>query len=311
MNSNPAATSRLEIWAATPAPFDSEGRLDVSVIPEQARHLRSIGVHGAFVNGTTGEFAALSTAERRAIAEAWADARPDGFGLALHVGSTEQAEAQALAAHAESLGADFIAAVSPYYGEAPTLDLVVQYLKMVSDAAPNTPLCYYHIPSMTGSTHAPSAVVAAAAPVVPTLSRVKYTDGDPNEYDRIQEAAEGLTVYFGRDELLPAALSFGTRAVIGSLFNGLAAVAHQVVNAHDSGDHELAFDLHRPFREIANIAGSHGGLGFVKELLNELGPDSGRPRLPWGPLSAADREAARDLAARLREPIASAGLRRK
>ena len=309
MNNTPAATSRLEIWAATPAPFDSNGRVDVSMIPEQARHLRSIGVHGAFVNGTTGEFAALSTAERREIAEAWADARSDGFGLALHVGSTEPAEAQELAAHAESLGADFIAAVTPYYGEAPTLDLVARYLKMVSDAAPDTPLCYYHIPSMTGSTHTPSAVVAAAAPIVPTLSRVKYTDGDPNEYDRIREAAEGITVYFGRDELLPAALSFGAHAVIGSLFNGLAAVAHQITNAYDGGDHDLAFELHRPFREIANLAGDHGGLGFVKELLNELGPDSGRPRLPWGPLDAADRAVASELAQRLSAPIAAAGSR--
>jgi N-acetylneuraminate lyase len=306
MKSAPAVTSRLEIWAATPAPFDPDGRLDVTVIPEQARRLQSIGVHGAFVNGTTGEFAALSTAERLEVADAWAAARPDGFGLALHVGSTRPAEVRELAAHADRLGVDFIAAVSPYYGEAPTLDLVVRYLAMVSESAPDTPLCYYHIPSMTGSTHAPSAVVAAAAPVVPTLSSVKFTDGDPNEYDRIGESAEGITVYFGRDELLPAALSFGARAVVGSLFNGLAAIAHHVTNAYDRGEHELAFELHRPFREIANLAGRHGGLGFVKELLNELGSDSGRPRTPWGPLADADRAVARELAERLRAPIAMA-----
>jgi N-acetylneuraminate lyase len=299
-------TSRLEIWAATPAPFDLEGRLDVSVIPEQAERLRSSGVRGAFVNGTTGEFPALSLAERKKIADAWAAARPGGFGLALHVGGTDPAEVRELAAHAEGIGVDYVAAVAPYYGEAPTLELLVQYLAMVSASAPGTPLCYYHIPSMTGSSHAPSAVVAAAAEKVPTLSSVKFTDGDLNELDRTREAADGITVFFGRDELLPAALSFGVRVVVGSLFNSLAVVAHQVTDAFDRGEHELAFDLHRPFREIADVAARHGGLGFVKELLNELGPDLGRPRMPWGPLSGVDRAAAVELAKRLREPILAA-----
>lgn len=298
--------SRLEIWAATPAPFDARGRLDVSVIARQATHLSANGVTGAFVNGTTGEFQALSTAERREIASAWARSRPNGFGLALHVGGTDPAEVEELAAHAESLGVDFIAAVAPYYGEAPTIDLVVRYLRMVSEAAPNTPLCYYHIPSMTGSTHRPSQIVARAAAHVPTLSSVKFTDGDLMEFERVGAAAEGVRVYFGRDELLPAALSFGATAVIGSLFNGLAPLAHRVTDAYDRGEHALAFALHRPFREIADAAGRHGGLGFVKELMNELSPDAGRPRTPWGPLSDTDRAAATALAAKLRVSLAVA-----
>lgn len=305
--------SRLEIWAATPAPFDARGQVDVSVIPAQAAHLTSIGVHGAFVNGTTGEFPALSTAERMAIADAWARARPDGFGLALHVGATNPTDVGQLAAQAEALGADYIAAVAPFYGEAPTVELVVDYLTSVAAAAPKTPLCYYHIPSMTGSTHAPSTVVAAAAAAVPTLASVKFTDGDLNEYDRVRQAATDITVYFGRDELLPAALAFGATAVIGSLYNALAAVAHDVTDAFDRGEHDLAFALHRPFREIADLAGRHGGVGFIKELLNQLGPDAGRPRTPWGPLAAADRAAAAELATRLRphaSPPSTAGASR-
>lgn len=299
--------SRLEIWAATPAPFDAEGRLDTSVIAEQARHLTSVGVRGAFVNGTTGEFPALSPDERRRTAEAWAQARAAGFGLAVHVGSTDPAEATGLAMHAESLGVDFIAAVAPYYGGAPTVDLVVGYLKMVSSAAPRTPLCYYHIPSMTGAGHQPSEIVARAATEVPTLTSVKFTDSDLMEFDRTRAAAGGIKVYFGKDELLPAALSFGADAVIGSLYNGLGQIAHSVTEAFDAGDHTRAFELHRPFREIASASDQHGGLGMVKEMLNALGPDCGRPRTPWGPLDAGDRAAADSLAASVRQVLSDQG----
>jgi N-acetylneuraminate lyase len=298
--------SRLEIWAATPTPFDADGRLDVSVIPDQAVHLAAAGVHGAFVTGTTGEFAALSTEERRLVVESWAAARPQGFGLAAHIGGTDLGQATELAAHAENHGVDFIASVAPFYGDAPTIELLIGHLRTVAAAAPSTPLCYYHIPSMTGVKHRPSEVVAQAAGEIPTLRGVKFTDGDLMEYDRTRSTAAGVRVYFGRDELLPAGLAFGVDAVIGSLYNGLAPVAHRVVEAYDNGDHSHAFKLHRPFRDIATVSERHGGLGFVKELMNALGPDCGRPRTPWGPLSDRDRAAAATLLPRLRQALAEA-----
>jgi N-acetylneuraminate lyase len=298
--------SRFEIWAATPAPFDAEGRLDVSRIPLQADHLRSIGVHGAFVNGTTGEFPAMTTDERRRVVEAWAQARPTGFGLAVQVGGTDLAQVTELAAHAESHGADFVATVTPYYGKVPNLELVVEFLQQVGAAAPETPLCYYHFPGMTGSPHLPSDIVARAADKVPTLSSVKFTDSDLMEVDRVRATRQGTKVYFGRDELLVPALSVGIDAVIGSLYNVLAPVAHQVVEAFDRGDHESAYALHKPFRDIANVADAHGGPGFLKELFNQLGPDCGVARTPWGPITEAGRTAVAGLVPGLRDAIAAA-----
>ena len=298
--------SRLEIWAATTTPFDTDGRLDVSVIPEQAEHLRRNGTFGAFVTGTTGEFASLSGAERRRVVEAWAEVRPEGFGLGAHVGSNDLAEAKSLAAHAAEHGVDLIAAVSPYYGEAPTIDLAVAHLREIAAAAPTTPFCYYHIPSMTGSTQLPADVAARAAAEIPTFYAVKFTDEDLMEFDRTRRAHDGLKVFFGRDELLPAGLSFGAGAVIGSLFNGLAPVAHRVTEAYDRGDHHLAFTLHKPFRDIAEVSPRHGGLGFIKELMNRLGPDAGRPRTPWGPLDQPALAAIDDLLPSLKQAVADA-----
>lgn len=298
--------SRLEIWAASTTPFDAEGRLDVSAIPEQAEHLHRSGVFGAFVTGTTGEFPSLSAAERRRVVEAWSAARPHGMAFGVQVGSNDLAEATELAAHAADNGADLIAAVAPYYGEAPSVDLSVAHLRAIAAAAPRTPFCYYHIPSMTGSTHRPSDVVAHAATHIPTLHAVKFTDEDLIEFDRTQRASMGIKVFFGRDELLPAGLSFGAGAVIGSLFNGLAPVAHRVTEAYDRGDHHRAFTLHKPFRDIAEVSGQYGGLGFIKELMNRLGPDAGRPRTPWGPLDQSALAAIDDLLPSLKQAIADA-----
>jgi len=162
----------LEIWAATPTPFTPDGKLALDVVEQQAAHLHAAGVAGAFVTGTTGEFAALDEAERAAVVEAWRDVRPAGLQLGVHVGHTDLAQAQQLAAHAQSCGADLIAAVGPYYGDAPTLDALVGHLAEIAAAAPATPFGFYHIPSMTGSRYRPSEVVGALAAAVPTAAAV-------------------------------------------------------------------------------------------------------------------------------------------
>lgn len=298
--------SRLEIWAATPTPFDADGRLDLPVIAEQAARLREHGTYGAFVTGTTGEFASMTTDERKRVVEAWANVRPDGFGLGAHVGSTDLAQARELATHAQDHGVDLIASVTPYYGQAPTADLAVRHLEAVAAAAPETPFCFYHIPSMTGSTLRPSEVAEVAAERIPTLRGIKYTDEDLMEFDRLRTRFPDVRVYFGRDELLPAGLAFGADAAIGSLFNGLTPLARQVETAFLQGEHERAFELHQPFRTIATVSERHGGLGFIKELMGRLGPGAGAPRTPWGPLDPADLAAADELVPALRDAVKNA-----
>ncbi|WP_219412581.1 dihydrodipicolinate synthase family protein [Pseudonocardia nigra] len=291
---------QLEIWAATPTPFAADGKLALDVVPAQAAHLHATGVTGAFVAGTTGEFSAMDGAERTSLVEAWRDARPDGLRLGVHVGHSDVAQAQQLAAHAEACGADLVAAVGPYYGDASTLDALVGHLADIAAAAPATPFGYYHIPSMTRSAYRAGDVVAALAEAVPTLAAVKFTDGDLLELERTRSRAPELGVYFGKDELLPAALACGVDRVIGSLYNGMAPLAHAVAEAFHRGDAAGAYRLHAPFRELALAAGAHGGIGFIKAILNELGPDAGPARSPWGRLTAADRAKVGELAASIR-----------
>jgi N-acetylneuraminate lyase len=293
----------LEIWAATPTPFTPDGKLALDVVAAQAAHLHGAGVAGAFVGGTTGEFGAMDTAERQSLVEAWQDARPAGLALGVHVGHTDLAQAQQLAAHAESCGADLVAAVGPYYGDAPSIDALVAHLAEIAAAAPGTPFGFYHIPSMTGSTYRPSDVVAALAAAAPTTAAVKFTDGDLLEFDRTRAAAPGLAAYFGKDELLPAALACGADRVIGTLYNGMAPLAHAVAAAFHRGEPAEAYRLHAPFREVAAIANRSGGIGFLKALMNELGPDAGPARSPYGRLDGAGRAKVGELAAVVRAAL--------
>ncbi|MFC4138278.1 MULTISPECIES: dihydrodipicolinate synthase family protein [unclassified Microbacterium] len=277
----------LEIWAAVPTPYDDGGELALGQVAAQAERLAADGVDGVFVGGTTGEFPFLSVGERRALAEAWVQAR-GGLRLGVHVGATDVRDAAALAGHAESVGADLVSTVAPYYGPI-GLTGTVDFFETVAAAAPGTPFCIYHFPGMTGSRVPIVDIVAAARTRIPTLSSVKFTDEDLSAFAAVR--ASGVEAYFGRDELLPAALAMGADRVIGSLYNLLAPQARRVHDAVAAGRLEEAFALHEPFRRIAVAAGRHGGPAFVKALISAQGPDLGATRMPWGPLTEEDAAA--------------------
>jgi hypothetical protein len=62
--------------AAPFTPFQPDGSLHLEAIAPYARHLREVGVVGAFICGTTGEGASLTAAERRLVAERWVAVAP-------------------------------------------------------------------------------------------------------------------------------------------------------------------------------------------------------------------------------------------
>jgi hypothetical protein len=71
---------------------------------------------------------------------------PANFCLRIAILNTDALQAE----HAESLGSDALLCLPELFNKPQTVDELVRYLKYVAQAAPKTPLLYYHIPSYTG-----------------------------------------------------------------------------------------------------------------------------------------------------------------
>jgi 4-hydroxy-tetrahydrodipicolinate synthase len=56
-------------WPASPTPFNGSGEIDWQAFDQLLDWYLERGIHGLFVNGTTGEWFSQSNKERRAIAE--------------------------------------------------------------------------------------------------------------------------------------------------------------------------------------------------------------------------------------------------
>ncbi|AHF91126.1 dihydrodipicolinate synthetase [Opitutaceae bacterium TAV5] len=284
----------MNLIAAPFTPLAPDGSLNLSVIAPYAARLRKDGVAGVFICGTTGEGLSLTNAERKQVAEAWRAAIAGDtqtgkkLTLIVHVGHTSIADARDLAAHAEKIGADGIAAIGPVYF-APSSDAaLIETNRRIAAAAPATPFYYYHMPSMSRASAPVSRWIAQMAAAVPTFRGVKFTYEDLDDYAsalawaraRTKETGNEHEVFFGRDEKLLAALKLGATGAVGSTYNFAAPLYLAIARAHAAGDLAEAERLQAFCTQAIDIIVRHGGLPAIKATLALAGIDCGPMRVP-------------------------------
>lgn len=297
-------TQPFAIIAAAFTPLQGTGALDVPAIATQVHALVADGADGAFICGTTGEGAALTTAERMRVAEAWTAAAPTGFEVIVHVGHASAREARGLAAHAAGIGATGIAAVAPYFLKPRTAAEVVESLAIIAAGAPALPFFYYHIPSVTGVAVPAADVARLALERIPNFAGVKFTGDDLGDLGRVLDLGEGrLRVFFGRDDMLLPAMALGVRDAVGMTFNYTTPVVRGLVAAFDADDAPAARAAQKVIRDLLGAAAPFGLINGLKALAPLVGVDCGPCRAPLTTLAsveAARIEAALQLGRSLR-----------
>ncbi len=266
--------------AAPFTPMHPDGRIDLSRIPGYAAHLRASGVHGVFVNGTTGEGYALSRDERTAAAEAWVRESGDEMLVIVHVGAESLADARTLASHAQAIGADGIASMSPVFFR-PVLAGLVEWCRTIAAAAPDLPFYYYHIPSMSGFDVPVVDFLDQAGGRVPTLRGVKYTHHDLMDF-RLCASIDGgrFDLLFGRDEILLSALALGAQGMVGSTYNYAMPLFNELITEFRAGRFdEAAAVQERAMRMVKILEANGGGVVAGKAMMRGAGLDLGSCRV--------------------------------
>ncbi|MBI2803819.1 MAG: dihydrodipicolinate synthase family protein [Planctomycetes bacterium] len=280
--------------AAPHTPLNPDGSLNPATIPAQARLLQESGVRGAFICGTTGESLSLTVSERVAVTEAWCDAVAGKMPIVVHVGSNSLMEARVLASHAAQCGADAIAAMAPSFFKS-SLDELIAYCAAVAEAAPQTPLYYYDIPTMTNVPIPTAQFLEQAGKSIPTLHGVKFTN---NDLVTLQEclALESFDIVFGYDELLLAGLAMGVRGAVGSTYNFAAPLYQRLFAAFDRGDLPTARQAQLQSVRMIRILQEFGFARASKAMMGLIGVDCGPVRLPLRPMTEPEiQELARRL----------------
>jgi N-acetylneuraminate lyase len=271
----------LGLVAATFTALSADGAVNLDAIERQAEALIGQGARGAFVCGTSGEFASLTVPERLAIAQRWSEVVGDDLELIVHVGHTCQEDARQLAAHAEQIGAAGIAAVGPYYFRPRGVTEVVDFSARIAAAAPKTPFFYYHIPSFTGVALPMTAFLSEAAGAIPSLGGLKFTHENLAEYAAcVGFDDRRFEIFFGRDEMLLGALAMGATSGVGTTYNMAAPIYHRVHAAFVQGNIAEARRWQNLAVEMVETVVAHGGMPAFKAMMRLFGVDCGPSRPP-------------------------------
>jgi N-acetylneuraminate lyase len=275
--------------AAPHTPFTASDQLNPSVVTAQAALLVESGVAGAFICGSTGEAHSLTIEERMRLTEEWARVAAGRLKLVVHAGHNCRADAVRLAAHAASVGADAIAMLAPSYFKPATVADLIDFCAPVAAAAPGVPFYLYDIPVMTAVSLPTAEFLDRGADRIPTLTGVKYTNGDLVGLQECLAVRGGrFDVVFGYDEMLLAGLVLGVKGAIGSTYNIAAPLYQRLLRAFESGDLAAARRAQLTSVALIRVLQRFGGMRAGKAIMGMLGVECGPVRSPLPPLTPGE-----------------------
>jgi 4-hydroxy-tetrahydrodipicolinate synthase len=142
-----------------PTPFTENGAVDFGAFLAHLDWLGECGVRNLLVNGTTGEFFSLSPAEQLQLLQ-MARENWDGVLIA-HTGSPVLFQCMETVRSAEGEGADFVAALPPFYFAGAPADGLVCWFNELAEST-ELPLILYNFPKHTGNPLTPEILAQVA-----------------------------------------------------------------------------------------------------------------------------------------------------
>lgn len=268
--------------AAPFTPMSEHGELNTGMISNYADTLINNGIKGAFVCGTTGEGVAMSKEERMEVVEEWVRCAGDKLEIIAHVGGVCRSECTELAEHAAKCGVYSLAAMSPFFFKPADVSDLIGFFEPVAAAAPDLPFYYYHIPSMTGVNFPVHEMLTDIQKRIPNFEGVKYTHSDLMDLQQCLAKDGGkFDIKYGSDETLLSGLSLGVRTAVGSTFNFMAPVYHEIIAAYEKNELQEARQYQMISVKVVDILFRYGGpVRAGKAIMELIGLDCGPCRMP-------------------------------
>ena len=292
------------VFPAFYACYDDDGEISAERTQALAVHLLGKGVKGLYVGGSSGECIYQSVEDRKKALENVMKAVKGQLTIIAHVACNNTKDSCELAAHAQALGADAIAAIPPIYFHLPEY-AIAQYWNDISAAAPDTPFIIYNIPQLAGT--------ALTMPLFRTMLKNPMVLGVKNSSMAAQdiqmfkaEAGEGHIVMNGPDEQFISGRVIGADGGIGGTYGVMPELFLKMDECLAAGDLILAGKIQNDVNAIiCRMCSAHGNLyAVIKEILriNE-DLDIGGVRKPLADLVPEDAPIVREAAQLIRTAI--------
>lgn len=261
--------------------YGEDGSISIDRTEKWADYLLKKGVKGVYVCGSSGECIYQGMEERKKTLEAVMEVVKGKMTVIAHVACNNTEDSQKLAAHAESLGVDAIAAIPPIYFHLPEY-AIAQYWNDISAAAPGTDFVIYNIPQLAGV--ALTMTLFKEMLKNPRMAAVKNSSMPVQDIQMFKmEGGEDFAVFNGPDEQLISGLAMGADGAIGGTYGVMPEVYLKIYELCQAGDYAAARKLQYEADAVIYTMGSCRGnlYAVMKEIIKKReGIDLGGVRKP-------------------------------
>lgn len=260
--------------------YEDNGDVSAERTADFAKYLLEKGVKGLYVCGSSGECIYQSKEERKIILESVMKAVGGKMTIIAHVACNNTKDSMELAAHAESLGVDAIAAIPPIYFHLPE-DSIAKYWNDISSAAPNTDFIIYNIPQLAG--------VALTMPLFKKMLENPRVIGVKNSSMPVQdiqmfkmEGGEDCIIFNGPDEQFISGRIIGAGGGIGGTYAVMPELFLKADELLKEGKINEACEIQHAIDKIiyAMCACKCNMYAAAKQILREKGVECGSVRAP-------------------------------
>ena len=246
--------------------------------------------------GTTGESATMTDEEHIEVIRYGIERVAGRVPVIAGAGSNDTAYAIELSKQAQSLGANALLQVTPYYNKASQRGLV-KHFTAIADAV-DIPIMLYNVPSRTGCGIAVDTYIELAKH--PNIRAVKEASGNLSTVMGIA-AGTSLDIYSGNDDEALCCMALGGKGLVSVTANVAPLMKHNEICSYLDGRREEALDIAKKLYALDKAMFMDVNPIPVKEALNMAGFKAGECRLPLCSMSE-------DMKLRLKSVMESLGL---
>lgn len=263
------------------------GKVNYPMLEQLLKRQMEAGIRAVVICGTTGESPTLSDSEKLEMFRRAKQYVSEDCLIIAGTGSNCTEHAVALSKAAETVGADALLVVSPYYNKATGEGLLAHYSAIAG--AVHIPVIAYNVPSRTG-VDIPVEVCRCLA-MFPNMAGIKEASTDVRKVTKIRaECPRDFAVWSGNDDLAAAVIALGGQGVISVLSNVAPVETQALAQAALDGDFDTAADLQTRLLPLIEALFSEVNPIPVKAAMKLIGYDCGDCRLPLTPMSRENCE---------------------
>jgi len=279
-------------------PFRRDLSLDEDGLRRLVRRQLEAGIHFLVPCGTTGESPTLTRREHLRVVEVTLEQAKGKCPVVAGCGGYNTAEVIELARELESMGADGLLSVTPYYNK-PTQEGLYQHYKAIA-ASTRLPVVIYSVAGRTGVNVEPATVRRLAE--IDNIVGIKEASGNIAQMAQIcATVPDDFDVLSGDDSITLALAALGGRGVISVASNEIPGPMRELAQACLDGDFATARGLQKRWLPLMEVNFVEPNPIPVKAALARMGLCEPVWRLPLTPPSPASM-------ARIEQVLAQTGL---